>query len=45
MQVGFVGIGRMGSGMAAGGRELDWSALALIAKHDVGEQTTLVPPK
>lgn len=42
MQVGFVG---MGSGMAAGGRGLDWSALALIAKHDVGEQTTLVPPK
>ncbi|MGZ8417483.1 MAG: hypothetical protein ACXWVQ_10975 [Methyloceanibacter sp.] len=45
MQVGFVGIGRMGSGMAAGGGGLDWSALALIAKRDAGEQTTLVPPE
>lgn len=29
--------------MAAGGGGLDWSALALIAKRDAGEQTTLVP--
>ena len=31
--------------MAAGGGGLDWSALALIAKRDAGEQTTLVPPE
>jgi len=29
--------------MAAGGGGLDWSALALIAKRDAGEQTKLVP--
>ena len=29
--------------MAAGGGGLDWSALALIAKRDAGEQTTLTP--
>ena len=29
--------------MAAGGGELDWSALALIAKRDAGEQAKLVP--
>ena len=31
--------------MAAGGGGLDWSALALIAKRDAGEQTMLVPPE
>jgi 3-hydroxyisobutyrate dehydrogenase-like beta-hydroxyacid dehydrogenase len=29
--------------MAAGGGGLDWSALALVAKRDAGEQTKLVP--
>ena len=29
--------------LAAGGGGLDWSALALIAKRDAGEQTTLTP--
>ena len=29
--------------MAAGGGELDWSALALIGKRDAGEQAKLVP--
>ena len=45
MQVGFVGIGRMGSGMAAGGGGLDWPALAVIAKRDAGGQAKLVPPE
>ncbi len=31
--------------IAGGGGELDWSALALVAKRDSGEQTTLLPPK
>ena len=30
--------------MAAGGGALDWSALALIAKRDAGEDTQLTPP-
>ena len=29
--------------MASGGGGLDWSALALIAKRDAGEQATLAP--
>jgi 3-hydroxyisobutyrate dehydrogenase-like beta-hydroxyacid dehydrogenase len=31
--------------MAAGGGALDWSALALIAKRDAGEQAKLTPPE
>jgi 3-hydroxyisobutyrate dehydrogenase-like beta-hydroxyacid dehydrogenase len=31
--------------MAAGGGGLDWSALALIAKRDAGEDTQLTPPE
>ena len=31
--------------IAGGGGDLDWSALALVAKRDAGEQTMLVPPR
>jgi 3-hydroxyisobutyrate dehydrogenase-like beta-hydroxyacid dehydrogenase len=31
--------------IASGGGELDWSALALLAKRDAGDMTALIPPR